>query len=108
MRDPGPSQTFVFLDERVETLGESVFYLSMDGSPDKPGTSALFDYPASAHNGAGSFSFADGHVEIKKWLDPRTTPAKLAPSGSGYPAEVPSPNNPDLRWLQDRCTWRNR
>jgi prepilin-type processing-associated H-X9-DG protein len=106
MRDPGPSRTFVFLDERVETLGESVFYLSMDGSPDKPGTTAFFDYPGCAHNGAGSFSFADGHTETKKWLDPRTTPKKLTPSGSGYPAEVPSPNNPDLRWLQDRCTHR--
>jgi prepilin-type processing-associated H-X9-DG protein len=108
MRDPGPSQTFVFLDERVETLGEGVFYLSMDGSPDKPGTTAFFDYPACAHNGAGSFSFADGHVEIKKWLDPRTTPAKLTPSGADYPPEVSSPNNQDIRWLQDRCTRRNR
>ena len=101
---PGPSQIFVFLDERVETLGEGVFYLSMDGSPDKPGTTAFFDYPACAHNGAGSFSFADGHVETKKWLDPRTIPAKLTPSGSGYPPEVRSPNNQDIRWLQDRCT----
>ena len=108
MHDPSPSQTFVFLDERVETLGESVFYLSMDGSPDKPGTTAFFDYPAGAHNGAGSFSFADGHVEGKKWLDPRTTPARLTPSGADYPPEVPSPNNQDLRWLQDRCTRRLR
>ena len=76
MVDPGPSGTFVFLDERAETLGEGVFYLSMDGSPEKPGTAAFFDYPACAHNGAGSFSFADGHVEGKKWLDPRTNPAK--------------------------------
>jgi prepilin-type processing-associated H-X9-DG protein len=98
----------VFLDERVETLSESVFYLSMDGSPDKPGTAAFFDYPGWAHSGAGSFSFADGHVEIKKWLDPRTTPARLTPSGSGYPPEARSPNNPDLRWLQDRCTRRIR
>ncbi len=106
MVDPGPSRTFAFLDERVETLGESVFYLSMDGSPDKTGTTAFFDYPGCAHNGAGSFSFADGHAEIKKWLDPRTTPAKLTPSGAGYPPEVPSPNNQDIRWLQDRCTSR--
>ena len=108
MRDPGPSQTFVFLDERVETLGESVFYLSMDGSPDKPGITAFFDYPACSHNSAGSFSFADGHTESKKWLDPRTTPAKLMPSGAGYPPEAPSPNNQDIRWLQDRCTRRLR
>jgi prepilin-type N-terminal cleavage/methylation domain-containing protein/prepilin-type processing-associated H-X9-DG protein len=108
MVDPGPARTFVFLDERAETLGEGVFFLSMDGSPDKPGTTAFYDYPGRAHAGAGSFSFADGHVETRKWLDPRTTPTHLAPSGSGYPPEVPSPNNPDLRWLQDRCTRRIR
>jgi prepilin-type processing-associated H-X9-DG protein len=37
------------------------------------GKSAQFtDFPASYHNGAAGFSFADGHGEIKKWLDPRT------------------------------------
>jgi prepilin-type processing-associated H-X9-DG protein len=108
MRDPGPSRTFVFLDERVETLSESVFYLSMDGSPDKPGITSFYDYPACAHNGAGSFSFADGHTEAKKWRDPRTTRANLNPSGAGYPPAVSSPDNQDLRWLQDRCTSRLR
>jgi prepilin-type processing-associated H-X9-DG protein len=104
IRDPGPARTFVFLDERAETLSESVFYLSMDGSPGKTGVTDFYDYPGCAHNGAGSFSFADGHVEIRKWLDPRTTPAKIPPSGAGYPPEVASPNNQDIRWLQDRCT----
>ena len=108
MLGPGPSGTFVFLDERVETLSESVFYLSMEGSPEKPGTASFYDYPACSHNGAGSFSFADGHLETKKWLDPRTTPSRLTPSGSGYPSGVPSPNNRDLRWLQERCTRRTQ
>ncbi len=104
MLDPGPSQTFVFLDERVETLGEGVFYLSIAGAPGQPGTAAFYDYPACGHNGAGSFSFADGRVEARRWRDPRTTPKKLTPSGSSYPAEAPSPGNPDLRWLQEHCT----
>jgi prepilin-type N-terminal cleavage/methylation domain-containing protein/prepilin-type processing-associated H-X9-DG protein len=106
--DPGPSRTFVFLEERAETLSEGVFYLSMDGYPDRSSGASFFDYPACSHNRAGSFSFADGHIEAKKWLDARTTPARLTPCGSGYPAEVPSPNNPDLFWLQDRCTRRTR
>jgi len=108
MLDPGPSGTFVFLDERVETLSESGFYLSMEGSPEKPGTASFYDYPACSHNGAGSFSFADNHVETKKWLDPRTTPSQLTPCGAGYPSGVPSPNNRDLRWLQERCTRRTQ
>jgi prepilin-type processing-associated H-X9-DG protein len=106
--DPGPSRTFVFLDERAETLSEGAFYLAMDGSPEKPGTTTFYDYPACSHNGAASLSFADGHTEQKKWLDPRTTPAVLSPNGPAYPGGVPSPNNRDLLWLQERCTRRTR
>ena len=32
-----------------------------------PTASAWQDLPASYHNGACGFSFADGHSEIKKW-----------------------------------------
>ncbi|MCS1411397.1 MAG: hypothetical protein M2R45_04597 [Verrucomicrobia subdivision 3 bacterium] len=28
--------------------------------------------PANYYNGAARFSFADGHVEIRKWKDPYT------------------------------------
>ena len=70
------------MDERVETLGDGVFYLSMANCPGQPGTPASFDYPACGHNGAGSFSFDDGRVEARKWGDARTIPKKLTPSGS--------------------------
>ncbi len=108
MQDPGPSRTFVFLDERAETLSEGVFYLSMDGSPERPGVATFYDFPASSHHGAASLSFADGHAEMKKWLDPRTIPARLTATGSGYPAGTPSPDNRDLLWLQERCTRKAR
>jgi prepilin-type N-terminal cleavage/methylation domain-containing protein len=107
MLDPGPSRTFVFLDERAETIGESDFYLSMDGSPEQPGTTAsLYDYPGCSHHGAAGLSFADGHAELKKWQDSRTTPALVNPSCGGYPPGVPSPGNRDVLWLQDHCTRR--
>jgi hypothetical protein len=69
---------------------------------------SFFDYPGQNHNRVGSLSFADGHTELKKWLDPRTTPPQLTPSGSGYPPRVASPNNRDLYWLQERCTAKTR
>jgi prepilin-type N-terminal cleavage/methylation domain-containing protein/prepilin-type processing-associated H-X9-DG protein len=108
MLNPGPSRTFVFLDERPETLSESVFYLSMDGYPNQPNAASFYDYPGQYHNGVGSLSFADGHTELRKWKDSRTTPPQLTPTGSGYPAGTASPNNPDLFWLQDRCTRRTK
>lgn len=99
MLNPGPSRIYVFLDERIETLSEGVFYLDMT-----EGVDDFRDYPGCSHSGAGSFSFADGHTQTKKWLDPRTIPPVLTPVGSGYGANTASPNNQDLNWLQYHCT----
>jgi prepilin-type processing-associated H-X9-DG protein len=58
--------------------------------------------PASYHNGACGFSFADGHSEIHSWKDTRTKPktAKtLLP-----PYSVDQPNNPDIGWLWSRTS----
>jgi prepilin-type processing-associated H-X9-DG protein len=62
----------------------------------------IVDYPASYHNGAAGFGFADSHAEIKKWLDPRTRPV-LRPRQL-LPLDVGSPNNKDVRWMQERAT----
>jgi prepilin-type processing-associated H-X9-DG protein len=74
----------------------------MNGYPDKPAQWMLVDYPASYHNGAAGLSFADGHSEIKKWLDPRTKP--VLRKGQTLGLNVPSPNNPDMFWLMQRST----
>ncbi len=108
MLNPGPAHTFVFLDERAETLSESAFYLSMDGSPEKPGVTTFYDYPGCAHNGGAGLSFADGHTENKRWQDPRTMPERLSPPGAGYLGGTASPRNRDLLWLQERCTRRTQ
>jgi prepilin-type processing-associated H-X9-DG protein len=63
----------------------------------------IIDYPASYHNGAGGLSFADGHAEIRKWVDPRSKPkVKLYAT----PLNVPFPNNQDMVWLSGRTTVR--
>ena len=71
----------------------------MDGYPD-PATTTMVDWPASYHNRAGGFSFADGHSEIKKWQDPRTMP----PLNHNAIATVLQKNNKDIIWMQDRST----
>jgi prepilin-type N-terminal cleavage/methylation domain-containing protein/prepilin-type processing-associated H-X9-DG protein len=59
----------------------------------------------SYHNGAGGLSFADGHAEIKRWLDPRTMPPLRKDSNWLLAAgAIPSPNNQDIVWLQERAT----
>jgi prepilin-type N-terminal cleavage/methylation domain-containing protein len=104
MVDPGPSRTFVLLDEREDSINDAFWVVSMDGFPDKPQSTKIVDYPASYHNRAGGFSFADGHSEIRKWVDGRTTPP-LKHNGQ-IPLNVPSPNNKDVIWLQERATRR--
>ncbi len=102
--NPGPSRTFVFLDEREDSMNDAFWVVSMSGFPDTPTQWTLVDYPASYHNNAGGFSFIDGHSEIKKWLDPRTTPMLRA--GQSLGLNVPSPNNKDVNWCQERATRR--
>ena len=102
LTDPGPSRTWVFLDEREDSINDGEFVVSMTGYPDLPNGWIIVDFPASYHNRAGGFSFADGHSEIKKWRDDRTMP--ILKPGVGLPLNVPSRNNQDVFWLMERST----
>jgi prepilin-type N-terminal cleavage/methylation domain-containing protein/prepilin-type processing-associated H-X9-DG protein len=60
-----PSLTFVFLDEREDSINDATFFTTMKNPFPNP---TIIDIPASYHGGAAGFSFADGHSEIHKWL----------------------------------------
>jgi prepilin-type processing-associated H-X9-DG protein len=98
MTDPAPSGLWVFVDEHPDSINNGDMAVKCDAR----GPAAQFiDYPASFHNGAAGFSFADGHGEIKRWLDARTKPpTKYTGSINGGA----SPNNPDIAWMQDRTS----
>src|SRR3989442_4531265 len=104
MADPGPARTFVLLDMREDSIDIGNFATDMRGWPDQPTRTAFYDFPASYHNHAGGLSFADGHSEIRRWLDPRTTPPLV--KGGLIPDVISSPNNRDVIWLQERSTRR--
>lgn len=91
---PGPSTTWVFLDEHPDSINDGLFGVYMTQN-------RWDDVPASYHNGACGFSFADGHAEIKKWRDPQTIAPvrKISPAS---PTGTVSIN--DIRWMQDRST----
>jgi prepilin-type N-terminal cleavage/methylation domain-containing protein/prepilin-type processing-associated H-X9-DG protein len=96
---PGPSQLYVLLDEHPDSINAGGFANQMVESP---ATARIIDFPASYHNGAAGLSFADGHAEIKKWVDPRTRPP--VKNSSTLALNVASPNNRDMMWLADRTT----
>lgn len=66
LQKPGPSAVWILLDEQADSINDSLFMLN----PGYPvGQVQWRDLPASYHNNAGSFSFADGHSEIHKWRE---------------------------------------
>jgi len=97
--NPGPANVYVLLDEHPDSINAGGFANKM---VEDPARSYIIDYPASYHNGAAGISFSDGHAEIKKWRDPRTTP--VPKYNNSLILGVSSPNNPDMRWLSDRTT----
>ena len=101
MTDPAPSMVWVLLDEHPDSLNDAAFANQMV-TADKLSSAHIIDFPASYHNGAGGITFADGHAEIKKWMDSRTKP----PIKKGHNLEliVASPSNRDISWLQERST----
>jgi prepilin-type N-terminal cleavage/methylation domain-containing protein/prepilin-type processing-associated H-X9-DG protein len=62
---PGPSQSFVFLDESKETVDDGYFAVKAPDGSDKMDWQ---NSPTARHNKGAGFSFADGHAEIWKWL----------------------------------------
>ncbi len=102
MTDPAPSNSWVLVDEREDSIDEGYFAVDMTGFPDQPSNIKFVNFPASYHNGAAGFMMADGHSIIKKWRDPRTMPPLVR--GQLMQLNVTSPNNPDLIWLQQRTT----
>ena len=93
MISPGPAMTFVFVDEREDTIHDGAFQVDMWNEPP-----FLPSSPRSSHHGAGTLSFADGHAELKKWLDPIT---RLPVRQQTFFRP-----NPDITWLREHTTGR--
>lgn len=91
-----PSSVLAFLDEREDSIDDGYYAVNMDRAKWE-----LVNFPGSFHNGAGGLSFADGHTEIHRWVDPRTRP----PFQKGKKREFTvMTGNRDLTWLQDHAT----
>jgi len=91
---PGPSNTYVFLDECPDSINDGLFQANMKAN-------SWSDVVSSVHNGGGGFAFADGHAEVHKWLDGATK----APVMKVNPCPAGGSTSPrDYKWLQDRTT----
>ena len=86
-----PSEIFVFLDEHPDSIGDGYFV-------NRAYQWQWIRLPASYHNGAAAFSFADGHSELHRWLEPSTIRPPL-PYAADLPISVPSNEWADFQWV---------
>jgi hypothetical protein len=100
-----PAQTYVLLDERSDSINDTALVVDMSNTGNADGTGPsnpywMIDFPGSYHDGSGRLSFADGHAEGHRWLEPKT----LAPIGQVHTVAFTSPTDQDVQWLQNHCT----
>ena len=89
---PRPAKTWLFLDEHPDSINDGYFI-------NNPTASNWQDVPASYHNGACGFSFADGHSEIKKW---RSNSSKYPVQFSLGQKSFDAAGRLDFKWYLER------
>ncbi len=89
--DPPPSKAFVFLDEHENSIENARLTVT------QPGVWQWIDFPSARHNNGCVLSFADGHAETWRWLEPNTLEiSRRKPWIQGPPA-VPNTDRDLLR-----------
>jgi prepilin-type processing-associated H-X9-DG protein len=103
---PNPAMLFVFLDEHPDSINDGYFLNNADYNIFVTGNWG--DLPASYHNGACGFSFADGHSEIHKWRSWVTKqPVRYSPGFSLISFSSDPGNGPaDALWATQRMSVR--
>jgi prepilin-type N-terminal cleavage/methylation domain-containing protein/prepilin-type processing-associated H-X9-DG protein len=89
----GPVNCFVLLDENPWSINDGWF--CTDNAAEQ-----WVDKPATYHNNACGFSFADGHCEIHKWRDGALI-GYAGPLNTGVPV---TPGVGDLDWLMQHAS----
>jgi len=104
----GAVKGFTFMDFREDAINWGNFMTHTAGYDLDNPNPALYrfttDYPGFYHHFVAGFSFADGHAELHRWRDPRTTPPMGYWGLPGPPSETASPRNQDVAWLQEHST----
>lgn len=90
-----PSELYVFLEEHPDSINDGLYLLNC-GSAETWG-----DQPASFHEGACGFAFADGHTELHPWIHDET---KRPVRFSFRATVIPSTARDDFQWVLDRTS----
>ena len=93
-----PAGRWLFIDEHEDSILSGQFsFANIEWRK-----FGWIDIPATRHAGSGVMSFADGHAETRRWVDPRTRVPVLRKKQFG--AVAGSGGNRDVLWLWQRTT----
>ena len=92
---PPPARALTFVEESELSIDDGFYFIwlpKINGTPND----MWGNLPALRRHGNNGtcFSFADGHAEIWKWRDPRSTDPGTKPNDT-------QPGNPDIRRVQN-------
>lgn len=93
--NPAPDRLWILTDEASRSLNDAGFAMTLHANPN---AWEWIDWPAAYHDRGCGLAFADGHSEVRHWLDPRTAITNLIVT------PIKQPNNPDLHWMMERTT----
>lgn len=93
-----PVNTWVFVDEREDSINDGYFAVDMTTHY------TIVDYPASYHVGSGGLTFADGHVEQHRWLEATTSPRLVSGEHLNLNPKFTSADDRDMKWFTERTT----
>jgi len=103
---PGPSSTWVIIDENPLSINDACFAACMS-------CTEVVDYPSGLHGNSCGLSFADGHSEIHRWTSTWiTSPPSTAQGGNNTPGVVGDKTTTDpgaiidLTWLANHTSVR--
>jgi prepilin-type N-terminal cleavage/methylation domain-containing protein/prepilin-type processing-associated H-X9-DG protein len=95
---PAPANLWVFVDEHPDSINDG-WTITDVNNPNH-----FEDMPASYHNGACGFSFADGHAETHRWLEGSTKVPVIQAQHNGFPA----PGSRDVAWTIQHSSARSQ
>ena len=97
---PEPSDIFTFLDEHPDSINDGYFL-------NKAYRRQWIDLPASYHDGAAAFAFADGHATLHRWTQPLTRQPPR-PDAASLPLDIPAGETTDYEWVVARMSLTHR
>jgi len=101
MRNPGPAQTWVFIEESPYSIDDAFFAL------DPKNTTEWYNSPAVLHGHGSVLSYGDGHSAVRRWTDgSMINEMPTTPTGNtdNWPAQ---PGTGDLAWFISVTTAKN-